>query len=89
MSLYTHLTIDEREQIFLLYYQGESIRAIAKVLERSPSTISRELSRNTEKQSYSPTIAQSKIYEEKIKMWTKIIVKEPPIKGACKKAILK
>ncbi|MGX7333517.1 helix-turn-helix domain-containing protein, partial [Enterococcus alcedinis] len=42
MSLYTHLTTDEREQIFLLSHQGNSIRLIARTLERSPSTISRE-----------------------------------------------
>ena len=49
MNLYTHLTIDEREQLFLLHYQGHSIRIIAEVLKRSPSTISRELARNTER----------------------------------------
>ncbi|MGA6580318.1 helix-turn-helix domain-containing protein [Providencia sp. NPDC089923] len=50
MSLYKHLTIDERERIFLLFHQGHSIRGIAKMLERNPSTISRELKRNQENQ---------------------------------------
>uniref|UniRef100_UPI0038B2B832 helix-turn-helix domain-containing protein n=1 Tax=Furfurilactobacillus entadae TaxID=2922307 RepID=UPI0038B2B832 len=45
MSPYCHLTIRERELIYL--YQGLhfSIRRIAKALKRSPATISRELKR--------------------------------------------
>jgi IS30 family transposase len=41
------LTFAEREQIALARAGGESMRAIARRLGRSPSTISRELSRNT------------------------------------------
>jgi len=47
MRHYTHLTTEEREQTMILVAQGSSIRAIATQLERSPSTISRELKRNT------------------------------------------
>lgn len=41
------LSEDERVQIADLHYAGTSMRAIAAILGRSPSTISRELCRNT------------------------------------------
>lgn len=41
-----YLTFVEREEIALLNVQGIGVRAIARALERSPSTISRELRRN-------------------------------------------
>jgi len=46
---YTHLTLIERECLQEFYEKGYSIRKIAKILERSPSTISRELKRNFSK----------------------------------------
>ena len=44
---YQHLSIGERETILVLSMQGLKTRAIASRLGRSPSTISRELRRNT------------------------------------------
>ena len=41
-----HLTIEERCCIYNFIKSGLSIREIAKALERSPSTISREIKRN-------------------------------------------
>ena len=46
MSHYTHLSIEEREKSRVMFKQGISIRAIARILGRSPSTISREFNRN-------------------------------------------
>lgn len=46
MSHYNHLTILERENIFLFSGQGLGIRMIAEKLGRDPSTVSRELRRN-------------------------------------------
>ena len=43
---YHHLTLNERKKLSLLWREKESIRQIAKVLKRSPSTICRELKRN-------------------------------------------
>lgn len=43
---YNHLTPNERESIMKLSAKGYGIRAIARETGRSPSTISRELSRN-------------------------------------------
>ncbi len=59
MRHYNHLTILERENIFLLFNKGYSIRVIASNIKRSPSTVSRELKRNTKNNTYSPTVAQT------------------------------
>jgi len=45
MRKYYHLTMNEREEISLGLAQGKSIRDVASSLNRSPSTISRELLR--------------------------------------------
>jgi len=46
MKLYNHLSEKERQKIEFLLNNNYSIRNIAKELERSPSTISREINRN-------------------------------------------
>ena len=43
---YTELSIEERAAIQVGQYQNLSQREIARILGRSPSTISRELRRN-------------------------------------------
>ena len=55
----------ERQEIGYLKKKGYSIRAIAKIIERSPSTISRELSRNTVNGEYVPQKAQMKSYQRR------------------------
>lgn len=49
MKSYTHLTLNERKCLQELLSEGKSIRKIAEILERSPSTISREINRNKAK----------------------------------------
>lgn len=88
MSLYTHLTIFEREQIFLLHHQGDTLREIATALKRSPSTISRELKRNCDKQSYSPAIAQTNYTKTKSKCGRKLLLENPQLKAIVKKLFL-
>ncbi|MDE3207674.1 MAG: IS30 family transposase [Pseudomonadota bacterium] len=56
---YTHLTQEERYQIYALKKAGLKQNEIANVLERSPSAISRELSRNRGGRGYRPRQAQS------------------------------
>lgn len=57
---YTHLTRDERYQIQALKKAGHDQRAIAELLQRHPSTISRELARNgTPLQGYRGDLAHS------------------------------
>jgi len=46
-SSYDQLSLEERCQIAELRRAGGSIRQIAAALDRQPSTISRELKRNT------------------------------------------
>jgi transposase, IS30 family len=54
------LTFAEREEIVLLRASGESIRAVARRLGRSPSTISRELRRNADRRGeYRPSRAHA------------------------------
>ena len=43
---YTHLNFEERETLSLGLAQGQSLRTIATVLGRTPSTLSREQARN-------------------------------------------
>jgi len=49
---YTHLTQEERYQIYTLLREGFSKRYIAWRLNRSPSTISREIKRNRARNGY-------------------------------------
>ena len=44
---YCHIRKDERLEIAILRKKGYSIRAIAKAMERSPASVSRELQRNS------------------------------------------
>ncbi len=46
---YTHFTLKERKYLQQLLSEGLSLRKIAAILERSPSTISREIRRNRAK----------------------------------------
>ena len=67
---YTHLTLNERKIIEEMWKDKRKIREIARELDRSPSTISRELKRNIRinkrHRIYGPYAAQRK-YEERIK----------------------
>ena len=58
MSQYHHFTMFEREKIFFFRAQNKSIRFIAKELGRSPSSVSRELKRNSVNNDYSPSRAE-------------------------------
>lgn len=56
---YAHLTREERYPTVALKKAGLKQNGIANVLERSPSAISRELSRNRGGRGYRPRQAQS------------------------------
>ena len=74
---YTHLTIFERENIFLWSSQKISVREIARRLNRSASSISRELRRNSKDNSYSPIIAQAMYQKRKSRCGRKSIFSNP------------
>ena len=46
---YTHFTLDERKYLQKLLSEGLSIRKISEILERSASSVSREIRRNKAK----------------------------------------
>ena len=81
--IYNHLTINERACIYQFKQMGLSIRKIAEALDRSPSTISRELRRNSYKTSinysvtrYSPTNAQNKYKQRRMNCHKKCYINE-------------
>ena len=61
---YTQLQPEERITLASLHQQGLSQRAIAKLLGRSPSSISRELRRNRCDRGYASRLAQM-AYEQR------------------------
>ena len=68
MCHYTHLTPFEREKILFFLAEGKSITEIAHLLNRSKSTISRELRRNAapvdQPMPYCPLTAQA-LYKQR------------------------
>jgi transposase, IS30 family len=68
MPRYTQLSLEERCSIARLHEAGQSIRQIATALDRQPSTITRELKRNTgRKIGYQPAYAQA---QASARRWT-------------------
>ena len=66
MSCYRHFTTKERESLLVLVKQGKKNCEIAKILARSPSTISRELRRNAEsRENYSLVEAEERARERR------------------------
>ena len=55
---YRHMSIDERETLSLGLAQGQSLRTMARVLGRVPSTVSREHARNARDHPYRACTAQ-------------------------------
>jgi transposase, IS30 family len=65
---YSHLELEDRCSIARLHEGGQSIRQIAAALDRSPSTVSRELKRNRgAKVGYKPAYAQE---QTRARRWT-------------------
>lgn len=62
---YTHITQEERYQIYALKKAGINQSKISEIIGRSPSTISRELKRNRGLRGYRPHQAQMKSCERR------------------------
>ncbi len=56
---YQQLQPEERLTIASLHLQGSSIRAMARILGRSPATVSRELTRNSSPAGYASVSAEA------------------------------
>ena len=65
MKNYKHIKETERLEIALLKEKGHSNRDIAKMLERSPNTISFEINNNSVRGRYDPRKAQHKAYAKR------------------------
>jgi len=74
---YKQLTLEERNQIHYMLWDNLSVREIARQLNRSPSTVSREIKRNTPpiKRRYTPHLAQ-----EKYQIRKKVVRQRPRLK---------
>jgi len=67
---YKHLTIEERETIQLMLWEKKSVRSIAKKLNRSPSSVSREINKNRDslnRRFYIPRTAHVKAIKNRSK----------------------
>jgi IS30 family transposase len=73
---YKRLTLEEREKIHALVNQGKTNREISSILNRSHTTISRELRRCGTKFEYSPSKADKKARKEDSARGRKKIVDE-------------
>lgn len=63
---YKHLSILEREKIQAMLWEKRSIREIAKTINRSPSSVSREINKNIPlKRSYRPRLADERAQEKR------------------------
>lgn len=64
---YKHFSIDEREKIQRGLWEKRSIRAIAKDIDRSPASVSREIQRNhpPERRVYTPRLAHDRALENR------------------------
>ena len=72
---YKHISIEERACIKKMKSEGSSIRAIARYLDRNPSSISRELKRNKGRNGiYHPVTAQRLYFERKDNCGRKISI---------------
>jgi len=75
---YSHLTIEERTCIYQLKLSGVSIRSIARAINRSPSTVSRELKRNNcrNQYGYRPHVAQKRYRIRRMKCRPNVRINE-------------
>ena len=77
---YEQLSLDERCEIARLQAAGCSIQKIAAALDRSPSTVSRELKRNRGVHAYKPSYAQD---QAKARRWAgSRLDREPALRRA-------
>ena len=83
---YKHLSITERELLLIHLTRGLSICAIARLLGRNKSTISRELARN--KGDYLPSKAQARYRRRRKKCRPQKILEKPELFALVKKLFL-
>ena len=88
MNHYNHLTTNERENLLFLTAKGYSIRKIATILRRSPSTVSREIRRNSKKETYSPSLATSLYHNRRKKCHKRYVLDNPELYSVVKRLFI-
>lgn len=80
---YRQLSLEEREQMQSALWEGKSLRAIARLLKRSPATIGRELKRNGSwgNRRYQPRLAHERTQARIRKRGQRIRLKHPVIQN--------
>ena len=79
MKKYTNITTGERDQIGILKAKGTSVSEIGRILGRSKSTISEEISRNSFGEYYVPIHAHTKSEERKTNTHKRYPLKGPAV----------
>jgi transposase, IS30 family len=82
-----HLTIEDRDRIAELKHQGSRQNAIARALQRSPSTICRELKRNSSDGKYLAGQAQQRAERRRRERPLLRKMDDPKIKAAVRKGL--
>lgn len=80
MSHYQHLSIKERESIWENLIKGRTLSEIAFQIGRSVATVSRELKRNSNKEGYRPSEAQSCYEKRRRKCRRTLLLEKGPLK---------
>ncbi|EPI38520.1 hypothetical protein D348_00127 [Enterococcus faecalis SLO2C-1] len=89
MTLYTHLTTQEQEIIFLYYSFWFSFRRTGWLIKQSPSTVMRKIKRHSTKiKPYSPSLAQKSYHKNKQKCGRKRVLGTSPLKETVCKIFL-
>ncbi|MDW5525554.1 IS30 family transposase [Carnobacterium maltaromaticum] len=88
MGTYKHLSIGERELIYLYTGMGFSIRRTAQFLKRNPSTVSRELKRHTKRVYYSPSASQENYVKNRKRCGRQRILNNPELRSVIESLFL-
>lgn len=81
MKQYKQLNIEEREKIQLMLWQKQSFRAIAKELNRSPSSITREINKNRDgRNRYNPRLSHDRAILKRSSRGERRLVKDSSLR---------
>lgn len=93
MGRYTHLTIEEREDIMCLRREGAGVGRIAREIGRDKSTVSRELRRNacragSDRPFYRASTAQRRYEERRLGCRRPRLLDDPSLRSLVQRKIL-
>lgn len=86
---YKHITVEEREEIMVGRREGKSIRAMAREIGRSPSTVKRELDRNSKDgRWYRASTAQRRSDARRLRCRRRRLLDDPALRSLVQSRIL-